>query len=47
MKQEVINYLAVEQYSAPDIEVINIELTQNILSGSFELPPVGDGEDAW
>lgn len=47
MKQEVINYLAVEQYAAPVIEVIDIELTQNILSGSFELPPVGDGEDAW
>ncbi len=36
-----------EQYTAPDIEVVDIELTQNILSGSFKLPPVGDGEDAW
>ena len=47
MKQEGINYLAVEKYAAPVIEVIDIELTHNILSGSFELPPVGDGEDAW
>jgi hypothetical protein len=34
-----------EQYSAPDIEVIDIELTQNILTAS--LPDVGDGGDAW
>jgi hypothetical protein len=34
-----------EQYIAPDIEVIEIELTQNILTAS--LPDVGDGGDAW
>jgi hypothetical protein len=34
-----------EQYIAPDIEVIEIELTQNILDAS--LPDVGDGGDAW
>jgi hypothetical protein len=34
-----------EQYTAPDIEVIEIELTQNILTAS--LPDVGDGGDAW
>ena len=33
------------QYIAPDIEVIEIELTQNILTAS--LPDVGDGGDAW
>ena len=34
-----------EQYTAPSIEVIEIELTQNILTAS--LPDVGDGGDAW
>jgi hypothetical protein len=34
-----------ERYVAPDIEVIEIELTQNILTAS--LPDVGDGGDAW
>lgn len=34
-----------ERYVAPDIEVIEIELTQNILTAS--LPEVGDGGDAW
>jgi len=34
-----------EQYVAPDIEVIEIELSQNILTAS--LPDVGDGGDAW
>ncbi|HPH52779.1 MAG TPA: hypothetical protein PLY62_01780 [Bacteroidales bacterium] len=34
-----------EQYTSPDIEVIEIELTQNILTAS--LPDVGDGGDAW
>ncbi len=34
-----------EQYNAPDIEVIEIALTQNILTAS--LPDVGDGGDAW
>mgnify|MGYP001321884700 FL=1 len=47
MKQEVDNYLAVEQYTAPDIEVIDIELTQNILNASGMLPPIGDGGEAW
>lgn len=38
-----------EQYIAPDITVIDIELSQNILQGSSgaELPPIGDGESAW
>ena len=34
-----------EQYTTPNIEVIEIELTQNILTAS--LPDVGDGGDAW
>jgi hypothetical protein len=34
-----------ERYIAPDIEIIEIELTQNILTAS--LPDVGDGGDAW
>ncbi len=34
-----------EQYVASDIEVIEIELSQNILTAS--LPDVGDGGDAW
>jgi len=34
-----------ERYVAPDIEVIEIKLTQNILTAS--LPDVGDGGDAW
>jgi len=45
MKQEVNNHLATEQYTAPNIEIIEIELTQNILTAS--LPGVGDGGDAW
>jgi len=45
MKQVVNNHLAAEQYIAPDIEIIEIELTQNILTAS--LPGVGDGGDAW
>ena len=47
MQQEVENYLALEQYTAPDIEVIDIELTQNILDASGMLPPIGDGGEAW
>ena len=38
-------FKSVEQYVAPDIEVIEIELSQNILTAS--LPDVGDGGDAW
>ncbi|HKM12649.1 MAG TPA: hypothetical protein VJX90_05005 [Bacteroidales bacterium] len=45
MKKEVNIDLATRVYIAPDIEVINIELTQNILTAS--LPGVGDGGDAW
>ncbi|HKM11755.1 MAG TPA: hypothetical protein PL115_05730 [Bacteroidales bacterium] len=45
MKQEINNYLAAEQYTAPNIEIIEIELTQIILTAS--LPDVGDGGDAW
>ncbi|MGI6572872.1 MAG: hypothetical protein ACOX19_05565 [Fermentimonas sp.] len=42
----------VELYSAPQIEVIEIELTQNILQpsngeGTFDLPEYQDGGDAW
>lgn len=36
-----------EQYTAPSIEVIEIELTQNILQGSTKLPDVDDGGFAW
>ena len=38
-------FKSAEQYTAPDIEIIEIELTQNILTAS--LPDVGDGGDAW
>ena len=38
-------YKSAEQYTAPDIEIVEIELTQNILTAS--LPDVGDGGDAW
>lgn len=49
MQHEVENYLALEQYTTPDIEVIDIELTQNILQGSpnAPLPPIDDGGSAW
>lgn len=33
-----------EQYTAPDIEIIEVELEQNIFAGSGELPGMG-GED--
>ena len=36
-----------EQYAAPDIVVVEIELNQNILQASAELPDIGDGGDAW
>lgn len=38
-----------EQYTAPAIEIIDIELTQNYLesSGDGVLPGVGDGGLAW
>ncbi|HKM11673.1 MAG TPA: hypothetical protein PL115_00875 [Bacteroidales bacterium] len=45
MNQEINIYLATGVYVAPDLEVIEIELTQNILTAS--LPDVGDGGDAW
>ncbi|MBP6947802.1 MAG: hypothetical protein KBB35_01755 [Bacteroidales bacterium] len=45
MKQEFKICLAADQYVAPDFEIIDIELTQNILTAS--LPDVGDGGDAW
>ncbi|HKM11752.1 MAG TPA: hypothetical protein PL115_05705 [Bacteroidales bacterium] len=45
MKQEFNIYWAANQYVAPDFEIIEIELTQNILTAS--LPDVGDGGDAW
>ena len=47
MQHEVENYLALEQYTTPDIEVIDIELTQNILDASGMLPTIGDGGEAW
>ncbi len=38
-------------YTSPQVEVIEIELTQNILTGStqkgFGLPNYDDGGDAW
>jgi hypothetical protein len=40
-----IEFKSAELYITPDIEVIEIELTQNILTAS--LPEVGDGGDAW
>ena len=40
-----IEFKSTELYITPDIEVIEIELTQNILTAS--LPDVGDGGDAW
>ncbi|MDI9605149.1 MAG: hypothetical protein QM305_07495 [Bacteroidota bacterium] len=33
-------------YCAPQLEIIDIELRQNLF-GSAELPDVGDGGDAW
>ncbi|MGI5847352.1 MAG: hypothetical protein ACOX5T_04930 [Candidatus Cryptobacteroides sp.] len=45
-KQEI---KSAEQYTAPDVEVIEIELTQNILqaSGSGGLDDFDDGGSAW
>ena len=37
----------VELYTAPQVEVVEIELTQNILQGSGKLPDVDDGGFAW
>jgi hypothetical protein len=42
MEQETKNYLATRVYVAPDIEVTEVDLTQNILSGSLPDMP---GED--
>ncbi len=44
-----IEFKSAEQYSAPEIEIIEIELTQNILNASVErsLPNFDDGGDAW
>jgi hypothetical protein len=44
MKQEVNNSLARVVYTAPDIEVIEVELAQNLLQGSGNLNDFG-GED--
>lgn len=38
-------FRSAERYVAPNIEIIEIELSQNILTAS--LPDVGDGGDAW
>ncbi len=46
-KQETNKPQTTLVYVAPDVEAIDIYLTQNILSGSFELPGVGEGGDAW
>ena len=40
-------FKSAEQYIAPAIEVIEVELSQNILNASGMLPPIGDGGDAW
>lgn len=43
-------FKSAEQYIAPAIEVIEVELSQNILQGSNPnagLPGIGDGGDAW
>jgi hypothetical protein len=47
MDKQEIN--SAEQYTAPDVEVIEIELTQNILqaSGSGGLDDFDDGGSAW
>lgn len=39
-----VSQAIVEQYTAPDIVIIDIELEQNIFAGSGELPGMG-GED--
>jgi hypothetical protein len=44
MNQEVNNSLATAVYIAPDIEVIDIELAQNILQGSGKVNDF-EGED--
>lgn len=36
-----------QQYVAPAIEIIEIEISQNILGGSAGLPGVGEGGEAW
>lgn len=40
-------FKSAEHYIAPGIEVIEVELSQNILNASGMLPPIGDGGDAW
>lgn len=47
MKKKATKTAAAEKYTAPKIEIIDIELTQNILGGSAELPDVGEGGSAW
>ncbi|WP_373811243.1 hypothetical protein [Porphyromonas macacae] len=31
------------EYIAPDIDILNMELEQNILGGSSDIPETGDG----
>ncbi len=52
--EQVARGNSAELYAAPQVEVIDIELTQNILQGSptpaqqdFGLPDYTDGGDAW
>ncbi len=50
--EQVARGNSAELYAAPHVEVIDIELTQNILTGSnkdgtFALPDYTDGGDAW
>ena len=42
-------FKSAEQYIAPAIEVIEVELSQNILqcSSGAELPPIDDGGSEW
>lgn len=43
MKEKAIQPAAAEKYTAPQIEIIDIELEQNILGGSLD--PIHPGND--
>lgn len=50
MIMNTIEFKSAEEYTVPDIEVIEIELNQNILQASQVqrgLPDFDDGGDAW
>ncbi len=36
-----------QQYVVPEIEIIEIAISQNILGGSATLPGMDDGGNAW